>query len=792
MVLTIGLPPSITWAALQQTVDPLTRCVHLTYSVPSDAPEEVIVQCSWSEPGAAKWQPAAVRPLISETGLELAREEDWRDWTQGRVVERRAAGLERTVVVNPYPQMQRDGRVDVDFRIEIADGRGKSLSTAVLRIQADNTDVVCVEDWTKVLQFEGGEGKTLSREGVPATQSAGRDSRTSPKDSSTSEKDSRTGETSEVVCNGWTFRKDAGANGHVSFGNALYGQSPPDRPLAQLTYPLDLKGWYAIYVASDAETPEVGSIRLRLSSDEASDPVSSRRKGEEVLWKWARMDRQNLVLRQPHRHTGYGPAHIDYVRLVPLTQKQVDELEITFGKPDRLVAGYWEPYSWAFYEDVQTPTQHREPLSAFAWARIGLVDTQLGRMGMKVVYESRVTDPLVYKTIGDPIAGEAEPVTANVGRMQQYTNTLDNELRYARELELNLHANFGAGACYVGSPLQGEISKKHPDWRRGNTLRYEVPEVRQYAIGLFREALQIGATGISIDFCRYPEGVDAAETGNALLRELRAMVREYEKSSREGIPALQGAGKDSRTSEERDSCTSGERDSRAGGRIPILVRFPGTGVRLYERFDYRTWAREGLVDYLCPSNIQGRHMNIDMTPYVEAVKGTSCRLLPALDGLSWGLTLPGPFFQRVQTLYEAGVPGIYVYQADGRVLGRPEERRWMRMLSSSEAIRQWWERETANRSRYSKAVYVTQPEAPGGVYHRYERLRIWTDGVDQGPLEVHVDGKLVSRFDKPPYLLGTEDYESDKLLAPGKHELKVRARDGEGWLEQAFAITTGD
>ena len=58
-------------------------------------------------------------------------------------------------------------------------------------------------------------------------------------------------------------------------------------------------------------------------------------------------------------------------------------------------------------------------------------------------------------------------------------------------------------------------------------------------------------------------------------------------------------------------------------------------------------------------------------------------------------------------------------------------------------------------------------------------------------VEAEVDGKLVGRFAGPPYLMGTEAYESDKLLTAGQHTLKVRARDGEGWLEQEFTITTG-
>ena len=54
--------------------------------------------------------------------------------------------------------------------------------------------------------------------------------------------------------------------------------------------------------------------------------------------------------------------------------------------------------------------------------------------------------------------------------------------------------------------------------------------------------------------------------------------------------------------------------------------------------------------------------------------------------------------------------------------------------------------------------------------------------------EVLLDGKVATRCEGPPYLLGTEENESDRIIPPGKHELRIRAKDGDGWLEQSFTI----
>jgi len=719
MVLLVSSPVAGTTGETSTVkLDPLTRHLHIRYQVPADAPDEVVAVCSWSAPGANDWRPAEVMPLLSQTARKLLTPGQWKPWTeQSRITERRAAGLERTIVFNPYPEAQKDGRVDVDFRVRIESGDGKVLAMRQVRVKADNTDVVYVEDFSRVMQ----RGVV-----VPEAEPKGRK---------------------------WSWRTGLDPSAGATLGNALYGKSAPDVPLPPLSCPLELRGPHAVFVCS---VPGSGAMHLRLSGDERAESLASRHPHEEVFWRWARMDRQHLVLKQPHNYTGYTPAHIDYVKLVPLSQELADQLDARFGgRPDKLVVGYFEPYSWAFSANVTETLQHREPLSAFADARIGIVDIQIGRFGCKVVYESRLTDPLYHSTIGDPIGSVVQPRTDNVGKMQQFTNTLATELRYARELGLVAHANFGASNCYPGTPLQGDFSRKHPEWMRGSMLRFEVPEVKEFALNLYRETLEIGAPGISLDFCRYPETIDKIETANAFLRDLRALADEF--------------------------------GTARGKRVPILVRFPGTGVRRCKLFDYATWAREGWIDYLCPSNIQGRHMHIDITPYVDAVRGTKCTLLPSVDALGWGLPMPGPFLWRVGQLYDAGLPGVHIYQADGRILSHPEDRRTIRMLASSGAVRRWLQNEAKVHPLRSKGIYITPPHQ-FGRYHGWERLRVWTDGIEPGPMELLLDGKVATRCEGPPYLLGTEENQSDGIIPPGKHELRIRAKDGNGWLEQTFTV----
>ena len=170
------------------------------------------------------------------------------------------------------------------------------------------------------------------------------------------------------------------------------------------------------------------------------------------------------------------------------------------GKHDKFVGAYYEPGSWAFYRDIRENYQHREPISAFAETGVDLLDVCCGRFGATSVYETRRGDQAIYAVRGDPINGKV-PVTDNLGRMQQYTNMLSAELKYAREMGLNMHAMFGATACYPSSPSEASFSKQHPDWRRGSSLLLNVPGVQDYMLSIYREVLKIGAPGISIDYC---------------------------------------------------------------------------------------------------------------------------------------------------------------------------------------------------------------------------------------------------------------------------------------------------
>jgi hypothetical protein len=60
--------------------------------------------------GSDKWKKASVTPLISDTALRLVSSQEWSQWeAEGRITERQATVLTRTLVLNPYPYAQING-----------------------------------------------------------------------------------------------------------------------------------------------------------------------------------------------------------------------------------------------------------------------------------------------------------------------------------------------------------------------------------------------------------------------------------------------------------------------------------------------------------------------------------------------------------------------------------------------------------------------------------------------------------------------------------------------------------
>jgi len=102
---------------------------------------------------------------------------------------------------------------------------------------------------------------------------------------------------------------------------------------------------------------------------------------------------------------------------------------------------------------------------------------------------------------------------------------------------------------------------------------------------------------------------------------------------------------------------------RGRSRLPLGVRVPQTLEECdYLGFDLASWIKEGLVDYVVPSDFLVQDNNIKVEEFVKLTEGTDCKIYPAIH----------PKFCQdndvgISTLanYRAAAQNFYAYGADG-------------------------------------------------------------------------------------------------------------------------------
>ncbi len=656
----------------------------IKYDVPADAPQSIIVQTTFAL-ADGEFKPAAVNPYRSETAIRvLSGDIQKAERKSGKVTELYAAGRTRTLIWQTSGQLPAGAISNGKLHVTLADPAQPEtiLAENTIDFQADLSQVIMLDNFAKNPNI------------YPNVISEG--ARTVP---------------------GWCEE------------DGVLSCYEKDDLLDPIVWRGELSGDYAIYV----NLPPNSVIELELT-DDGYPQRFEHAAGRDVFWKVAKMNGRHLVFRQcfgtiaqVNDATRSRLRHVKFVKLTP-EQAAAWNRERNPAR-DKITAGYFEPYSWSFIDLVDRDSKFLEALAAYADARVDIVDAQAGRGGCTPFYPSAVEPPLLGVTVGDPAPGNpVPPKSEGTGRMARTCDLVTATLRAARAYDIQGCINFGAAINYKGEPIEGRISKEHPEYFI-NTYYYDYdnPAARAYFLQFYRELMERGARTISVDFCRYPFGCRSEEGVNLFFRELRALANGF--------------------------------TDTAKGKITIMTRFPVPGSYGADSwknvwFNPALWAAEGLVDIIMPSNLYGV-CDFDVKPYVEAVKGTGVKVLPNLEGGSDGLAFPyGPMFQAARH-YRDGADGVYMYQSDARIVGgmttgMSQARDVISILGSSQATIAWVEREKQrNREEYSCGVYMYD-----ACPYRNRRVVFYFEGIEPDKVEFYVKGELLNTRTQEPWILG--------------------------------------
>lgn len=699
-------------------IDPETRYPHVTWQVPADAPAEVRLQLRFQDASGGEWKPASVRPQMSHIAASLVPVETRGEWMNGTIIERQAAGEKRTFQWTPYHQIPANLQGDFLLRGELTGGDGKALGAFEVKVGLDNRDVIVINDFNSVLAAHPQAGITQVR-----------------------------------LANGRELPRLTWAYSEPEGPKASTGEPSPDQAI-RVGPPA--QGRYAVHVLASSQgwlsIGEAPYTRLR----KGGDGVSETSLGIHFIKP------AGIGLLPMPTGLGTAPLQLAGLRLVPVNGEKPTQ-ESRGEAPGKLIVGYFEPYSWAFWRAVRSDEDFLDVARIYKAAGIGMIDSQFGRFGSRLFFETeRFKEDrfAARETQGDQTGTAGKRIQSRkVWTMMERSRPLAAMMSASGKTGLKIHANFGGTNAYPSlPPIQSVFSQKNPNLhrKRGNFLALGEPKVQEYMLGIYRETLELGAPGISIDFCRYPYGVDNDQQVTDFLRKLRALA---------------------------DGFTP---------RRTLLIRFPATGERRAPQYQYAQWIKEGLVDYLCPSNIFSTVLHFDPAPYIAAAKGSDCKVLPVMDTIpAGGFRFSEPMLLRARELYKAGADGIYLYQPDAHLFTFTPLTQTISLLGDPEKIDQALKEIEAQRTTASKGIFIEPPSHAflGGYRSSNDRVRFWLEGNIGPAIEVFEAKDLVADSAGYPYVLGAEATDTPPPLSFGKHTIKVRAPDGEGWLEETFDIT---
>ncbi len=422
------------------------------------------------------------------------------------------------------------------------------------------------------------------------------------------------------------YTTDDGKNGTMLMTVERDMDKPETCLVPAVRYPLELEGWYAVWIAT-YRGPYGGGIDARLSGDDCFvhlDPqqvaLNKKRPKPRVgaiveinLKPAADLTGQGLVFRQPFGtyesfHWGFCEASLAYVRLVKLREEQVRAFQTDQADASRRIIAFDDDFFSRFWmwdgKDKETVLRIFE---AFRYHDMAFYGMNLGAMTASRYptphtdyaqsHFGRLGDKRVNATFNAFVEKKIDPVALAVERAHKYG--------------FKLMPTWRMSAPYH----RGEQHEKLSAYRiKGNVrLDFSKDPVQEYYTKVFRYYLETyDVDGFILDFTRHciyfhPDEPKKVEHMNRFCRRVRAMVDEV--SRKKGRPLLLCA-------------TFGDAPYVSGfQRHNFKINVPLSERLAIQGIDPEAWVKNGYFDILMP---EGRCI----PRIIKATRGSKTKCYP--------------------------------------------------------------------------------------------------------------------------------------------------------------------
>ena len=455
-------------------------------------------------------------------------------------------------------------------------------------------------------------------------------------------------------------------------GNMVW--APPEAGAPELSLPLGVAGWYAVFVGlfSSSEVPTEAWLRLN------RDPAPVRRvnrdnryygNSEEVFFKVAQLDEKSRICISQQTTGFLAACGVTHVKLIPLSAAEAERVRSERAdRSHRTLVATYDGFSDFYTRSPRTKQAVLSAVEVFRHTDFGTLILQSPGAD-KVTYPSQIghmkgSDAEEFPRIGDRHFVEAIRELA-----RQEINPVKVLIDGAHDAGMAVHVGIRPAGWSFFEPYsdywESPFYRDHPQWRcedRDGTpvarMSWAVPEVRRHSIELLREQVRFGADGAHLVFNRgYP-------------------VVLYEPSARKLFESKYGEDprdvpeSDPRITEWRsDVVTTFLRELRAmldeeekrrgdGTQLALSIMILGTAEDdLRFGVDVRRLVELGLVDEISTERGFGRSTNtynLDLLRQVCQPKGIPFQL---------GMTSSANWFPEIPSYYDNGASGVAIWDA---------------------------------------------------------------------------------------------------------------------------------
>ncbi|NOY82407.1 MAG: hypothetical protein GXP31_15515 [Kiritimatiellaeota bacterium] len=442
----------------------------------------------------------------------------------------------------------------------------------------------------------------------------------------------------------------------------------PETGAPEISLPLGVKGWHAVFVGIPAPSGLTKRVLLRLDNDPAFVP-RARVSGaiEEVFFKTADLTGRTLRIAQ-RDSSKCQAAGVAYVKLIPLTE--AEQARVQAGRADpalrRLVTSI-DGFSYIYNRRPTSRSALLQEVEVYRNTDFKILMLQMGGADM-VNYPSRFgemrgQDLDDFARPGDRSYAEAIRILAEKG-----INPTQVLIEGAHDAGMTVYVSIRPGAWKHTPPLDdffgSRFYEQHPEWRcrdrQGNDvarMSFAVPQVRALLVDVLREAVAFGADGACIIYVRGVPFVLFEKPFVDLFRKRHGLDPRSLEDDDPRIRALRCELMTQFMREVRKMLD--EEGERRGVRLRQAAYVLATEAdNLRFGLDVAAWCRDGLVDVLCPYAGAGgaRTRAYDMAFFKRVCAPNKVRVYPTF--VAWQLSNMEKMVKDALRLYAAGADGL--------------------------------------------------------------------------------------------------------------------------------------